>query len=150
MSDESLGTAVWPGGHRRLTITVLGKGRRQRRLKVRVAKIRIHEGVKARRDQNGHTPAPTGLAGEIHHGPGLCPHPCLWESARGLQISQLSRRPAVLRVPAVVQQKRIQLGSTRLQVRSLVLLSGLGIRHCRELWCRPPMRLRSNVAVAVV
>ena len=24
----------------------------------------------------------------------------------------------------------------RMQVQSLALLSGLGIRHCRELWCR--------------
>ena len=37
----------------------------------------------------------------------------------------------------------------RLQVRSLPLLSGLPIRHCRELWCRSQMRLGSCVAVAV-
>ena len=29
-------------------------------------------------------------------------------------------------------------------------LSGLGIWHCCELWCRPQMRLRSLIAVAVV
>ena len=29
-------------------------------------------------------------------------------------------------------------------------LRGLRIRHCRELWCRLQMRLRSGVAVAVV
>ena len=38
----------------------------------------------------------------------------------------------------------------RLQVRSLALLGGLRIQHCRELWCRSQMRLRSCVAVAVV
>ena len=46
--------------------------------------------------------------------------------------------------------KRIQLGAMRLQVRSLALISGLGIRCCRELWCRSQMPLRSCVAVAVV
>ena len=35
----------------------------------------------------------------------------------------------------------------RLRVRSLVLLSGLRIWHCRELWCRPQVRLRSHVAM---
>ena len=29
------------------------------------------------------------------------------------------------------------------------LLSGLGIWHCRELWCRLQTRLRSHVAVSV-
>ena len=32
---------------------------------------------------------------------------------------------------------------------SLALLSGLGIWHCCELWCRSQMELRSHVAVAV-
>jgi len=36
----------------------------------------------------------------------------------------------------------------RLQVRSLVLLSRLRIRHCRELWCTLQTRLGSHVAVA--
>ena len=39
-------------------------------------------------------------------------------------------------VPIVVQRKQIQLVSMRIQVRSLALLSGSGIRHCGELWCR--------------
>ena len=39
-------------------------------------------------------------------------------------------------VPVMAQWKRIRLVSTRTQVRSLVSLSGLGIRRCRELWCR--------------
>ena len=34
-------------------------------------------------------------------------------------------------------------------VRSLALLSGLGIQCCRELWCRWQMWLGSGVAVAV-
>ena len=37
----------------------------------------------------------------------------------------------------------------RTQVQSLVSLSGLGIRHCRELWCGSQTQLRSGVAVAV-
>ena len=36
------------------------------------------------------------------------------------------------------------------QWKSLASLSGLGIRHCHELWCRPQTWLRSWVAVAVV
>ena len=42
----------------------------------------------------------------------------------------------VLGVPIVVQWKRIWLVSMRMQVWSLALLSGLGIWHCSELWCR--------------
>ena len=34
-------------------------------------------------------------------------------------------------------------------VRSLAPLSGLGVRHCCELWCRSQMWLRPPVAVAV-
>ena len=49
-----------------------------------------------------------------------------------------------------VQQKRIRLGTVRLQVRFLALITGLRIQRCRELWCRLKMRLRSSVAVAVV
>ena len=37
----------------------------------------------------------------------------------------------------------------RLQVRSLASLSGLRIRHCRELWYRSQTQLRSRVAVAL-
>ena len=53
-------------------------------------------------------------------------------------------------VPIVAQQKRIQLGTMRLWVRSLALPSGLRIWHCHELWCRSQTQLRSGVAVAVV
>jgi len=34
------------------------------------------------------------------------------------------------------QQKRIQLGTIRLQVQSLASLSGLRIQRCHEMWCR--------------
>ena len=53
-------------------------------------------------------------------------------------------------VTIVVQQKRIRLGTIRLQVRSLASLSGLGIKRCHELWCRSQTQLESGVAVAVV
>ena len=43
-----------------------------------------------------------------------------------------------LRVPVVGQQ-----------VQTLVLLCGLRIRGCQELWCRSWMWLRSSVAVSV-
>ena len=37
-------------------------------------------------------------------------------------------------VPIAAQQKRIQLGTTRLRVQSLTSLSGLRVHHCQELW----------------
>ena len=40
-------------------------------------------------------------------------------------------------VPMVAQRKWIRLGTMRLRVRSLALLSGWRTRHCCELWCRP-------------
>ena len=56
----------------------------------------------------------------------------------------------ILGVPIVVQQKRIQLVLMRMQVRSLVLLSGLSFQHYLELWYRLQTQLGSSVAVAVV
>ena len=53
-------------------------------------------------------------------------------------------------VPVMVQWKWIWLGTMRLQVWSLASFSGVGIRHCCELWCRSQMWLKSGVAVAVV
>ena len=50
----------------------------------------------------------------------------------------------------MVQLKQIQLGAMKFQVPSLASLSGLRIRHCREMWCRLQTCLRSCVAVAVV
>ena len=49
----------------------------------------------------------------------------------------------------MAQWKRIQLVSTRMWVPSLALLSGLRIRHGRELSCRSKMSLGSLIAVAV-
>ena len=48
------------------------------------------------------------------------------------------------------QQKRIQLGTIRLQVRSLALLSGLRTQRCHELWYRSQTQLRIQHGVAVV
>uniref|UniRef100_A0A8D1UWZ7 Galanin-like peptide n=1 Tax=Sus scrofa TaxID=9823 RepID=A0A8D1UWZ7_PIG len=53
-------------------------------------------------------------------------------------------------VPDVVPWKRIRPGTTRFQLRSLALLSGLRIQCCCELWCRLQMWLGSHIAVAVV
>ena len=53
-------------------------------------------------------------------------------------------------VAIMAQQTRIQLVSMRMWVRSLASLTGLGIYHCSDLWCRLQMRLRSGVAVTVV
>ena len=61
-----------------------------------------------------------------------------------------SLKKEILGVPTVAQQKQIQLGTMRLQVRFLVSLNGLRIWHCRELWYRSWMRLGYRVAVAVV
>ena len=49
----------------------------------------------------------------------------------------------------MAQWKRIQLGTMRLQVPSLALLSGLTIQHCCELRCKSQTQLGSGVAVAV-
>ena len=45
---------------------------------------------------------------------------------------------------------RIRLGTMRFWVRSLASLSGLRIRHCRELRCGSQTLLWSDIAVAVV
>ena len=54
-----------------------------------------------------------------------------WQAV--LPFACLERSPGV---PVVAQWKRTELGTMRTQVRSLASLSGLRIRHCRELWCR--------------
>ena len=58
--------------------------------------------------------------------------------------------------PVLVQQKRIplgkkwiRLGTKRLWVQSMALLSGLSIWRCCELWCRSQMWLGSGIAMAV-
>ena len=50
----------------------------------------------------------------------------------------------------MAQWKQIQLGTMRLQVRSLASLSGLRIWLCHELWCRSQTKLGFGVAVAAV
>ena len=62
----------------------------------------------------------------------------------------LQTKEKLLGVTIMAQWKPIQLGTMRLQVRSLALLSGLRTRHCSELFSRSQMQLRSGVAVAVV
>ena len=49
----------------------------------------------------------------------------------------------------MAQQKPILLGTMRLQVQSLALLSGLRIWYCHELWFRLQTWLGSGIAVAV-
>ena len=51
-------------------------------------------------------------------------------------------------IPIVAQWLINLIGTMRLQVRSLALLSGLSIWRCRELWCRLKMWLGSGMAVA--
>ena len=53
-------------------------------------------------------------------------------------------------VPIVAQQKQILVGTMRLWVQYLALLSGLRIPSYHELWCRSQMLLGSVVAVTVV
>ena len=50
----------------------------------------------------------------------------------------------------MADRKINQLGTMRLRVPSLALLSGLRIQHCCELQCRSQTRLVFDVAVAVV
>ena len=52
-------------------------------------------------------------------------------------------------VPPVAQWLTNPTGNHEVWVQSLALLSGLGIRGCRELGCRLQMQLRSCVAVAL-
>ena len=50
----------------------------------------------------------------------------------------------------IMAQWLMNLTRNHLQVKSLVLLSGLRIWCCHELWCRLQMQLGSHVAVALV
>ena len=61
----------------------------------------------------------------------------------------ISNQECVRRVPIVLSDQRILLGTMKLQVRSLASLSRLGIWHCRELWCRLQTQLGSCIAVSV-
>ena len=51
-------------------------------------------------------------------------------------------------VPSLAQEKRIRLGTMRLQIRSLASLSGLRTRHCHEL-CGVGSRPDSGLAFAM-
>ena len=66
------------------------------------------------------------------------------------KIKKKKKRVKQVGFPVVAQQKRIQLVSMRMLVRSLALLSGLSIWRCHELWCSSQTWLRSSVAMAVV
>ena len=50
----------------------------------------------------------------------------------------------------MARQKQVRPGTVKLRVRSLALISGLGIQHCRELWCTPQTWPGSGIAVAAV
>ena len=58
--------------------------------------------------------------------------------------------PTRIHEAVAAPQLQTQLGSMRMQVRSLTSISRLRIRHCCELWCRSQTWLGSSVAVAVV
>ena len=73
-----------------------------------------------------------------------------WSPGWSSVVRSLHRQLTPLGVPVMAQWKRIRLVSMRFQVRSLSLLSGLRIRHYRELWCRSQMQLGLGVAVSVV
>ena len=62
-------------------------------------------------------------------------------------FKSIDYKKSVMGVPIVAQQKWIQLVS--MQVWSLALLSGSGIWHCYELWCKLQMWLGYHIAVAV-
>ena len=63
--------------------------------------------------------------------------PLAWEPPHAVSTAlkgQKEQQPKVyIGIPVVAQQKQIQLGTVRLQVRSLTLLSGLRLQHCREV-----------------
>ena len=67
------------------------------------------------------------------------------EVGAGLGVSEamVGKRDPLLGVPVVAQWKQTRLVSMRMWVWSLAPLSRVGIQHCRELWCRWQMWLRS-------
>ena len=75
-------------------------------------------------------------------------HPAVFYSLSITSFCQLNiNRKA--EVPIVVQWKRIRPGTMRLQVQSLALLSGLGIRLAMSCGADLQARLESGIAVAV-
>ena len=118
----------------------------------------------ARNPHYGHCSQITQLENHWEHGGGLLvqPQASKWLGALVQVRSGARREPGkfsrpvicsvlfphvgiVKGVPLVARQ-----GSMRMQVRSLALLSGLRIHHCRELPCWSQMQLMSGLAVAVV
>ena len=66
------------------------------------------------------------------------------------RINSPSKRKIFPKFPSWLRGNRFWLVTMRTWVRPLALISGLGIRHCCELWCRLHTQLGSRVAVAVV
>ena len=75
----------------------------------------------------------------------------IWPSTQSLLTPYIKRifKKSFSGVPIVMQWKQIQLGTMKLRVCSLALLSELRIQLCLELWCCSQMWLGSGVAVAV-
>ena len=81
-------------------------------------------------------------------GVSLIPQAPLWQTS-GDHVLKSEKCMQFMGVPIVAQQKWIQLGTVRLWVWPLALLSGLRIWCCCKLWCRLQTLLGSHVAVAV-
>ena len=64
-------------------------------------------------------------------------------------LNKMNYQEACFGVPVVAQRKQILLGTMKLWVWSLALLSGLRIQHCHELWYRLQTWLRCGIAVTV-
>ena len=75
------------------------------------------------------------------HGEFLCPG---FDSVWGFSLQRC--KCSMLEFPLWLSGLRTQLGSMRMWVGSLALLSALRIKHYHELWCRSQMWLRSGVA----
>ena len=72
----------------------------------------------------------------------------LWASGHFIQCDKYHTK-CHEEVP-ITAQWLTQLVSMRMRVQTLASLSGSGIQHCHELWCRSKTWLRSHFAVAVV
>ena len=90
------------------------------------------------------SPNERGLGQEHWAGRGGCKLPLTSKSASPVASPPQGERERV----SVVTNPRLV--STRIQVRSLALLSRLRIRRCFELWYGSQMQPRSGVAVAMV
>ena len=75
----------------------------------------------------------------------VCPNS--WSPCGPVKLTHRINRCGIL---VVAQWQRTQLGSVKVQVRSLTSLSRLRIWCFRELWCRSQTWLASGIAVAVV